>query len=93
MDNGDGCVETSSKPETDPSRMHVLMEAEETVETADGVQDKMTEVGLADSDSVTTSGRRNSQQRGADCRRDGHRDNPVTDMVAVGVTRKRCDTL
>jgi hypothetical protein len=39
------------KSETDPSRTSVLMEMEETVETMEGV---LAEVGLGDSDGVTT---------------------------------------
>jgi hypothetical protein len=54
VDNSDGSVETSSKSETDPSRMLVLMKMKETIETMEGVLVKMTEVGLGDSDGVTT---------------------------------------
>jgi hypothetical protein len=54
VDNSDGSVETSSNSETDPSRMSVLMETEETVETMEGVLVKATEVGLGDNDGVTT---------------------------------------
>jgi hypothetical protein len=53
VDNSDGSVETSSKSETDPSRMSVLMEREEAVEMMEGVLVKVTEVGLGDSDGVT----------------------------------------
>lgn len=77
--------------QTDPSRMLVLTEMEETVETADGIRVKTTEVGLVDGDSVTTvvdNGTRNKGVRTVGGR-DRHRDNPVTDMVAVGVTKKR----
>jgi hypothetical protein len=51
VDNSDGSVEKSSKSETDPSRMAVVME---DVETLDGVLLKATDVGLEDSDGVTT---------------------------------------
>jgi hypothetical protein len=54
VDNSDGSVETSFKPEKDPSRMSVLMETEETVETMEGVLAKTTEVGLGDSDGIAT---------------------------------------
>ena len=43
-DNSDGSVETSSKSETDPSRISVLMETEETVEMMEGVLVKTTVV-------------------------------------------------
>jgi hypothetical protein len=45
---------THANTEMDPSRVSVLMEMEETVETMEGVLVKMTEVGLGDSDGVTT---------------------------------------
>ena len=46
VDNSDGSVETSSKSETDPSRMFIVMENVE--ETVEGVLVKATEVGLGD---------------------------------------------
>jgi hypothetical protein len=90
VDNSDGSVETSSKSETDPSRMDVLIE--EAVETVVGVLVKATEVGLGDSDGVTTivdDGTCNKGERTV-----GGRDGDDTDTIAVGVrerkvTRKR----
>ena len=55
VDISDGSVETSSKSETDPSRMSVLMETEETVKLKKGVLVKTTEAALGDSDSVSTT--------------------------------------
>ena len=46
VDNSNGSVETSSKLETDPSRMSVVMENVE--ETVEGVLVKANEVGLGD---------------------------------------------
>ena len=83
VDNSDGSVETSSKSETDPSRMSVLMEAEETVETMEGVLVKTTEVAVGGSDGVTTvvdDGTCNKGERIV-----GGRDRDDTDTIAVGV--------
>jgi len=87
VNNSDGSVETSSKSETDPSRMSVLMETEETVETMKGVLVKTTEVGLGDSDGVTTvvdDGTCNKGERTVGGR-DGHDAETDTDTIAVGV--------
>jgi hypothetical protein len=83
VDNNDGSVETSSKSETDPSRMSVLIETEETVEMMEGVLVKTTEVGPGDSDGVTTvvdGGTCNKGERAV-----GGRDRDDTDTIAVGV--------
>ena len=75
------------KSETDPSRMSVLMEMEETVETMEGVLVKMTEVGLGNSDGVTTvvdDGTCNKGERTVD-RRGGDDAETDTDTIAVGV--------
>jgi hypothetical protein len=87
VDNSDGSVETSSKSETDPSRMSVLMETEETVEMVEGVLVKTTEVGLGDCDGVTTvvdDGTRNKGERTVGGR-DGDDAETDTDTIAVGV--------
>jgi hypothetical protein len=87
VDNNDGFIETPSKSETDPSRMFVLMETEETVKTMKGILVKMTEVGLGDSDSVTTVVDDGTYNKGE--RRVGGRDRydaeTDTDTIAVGV--------
>ena len=87
VDNSDGSVETSSKSETDPSRISVLMETEETVETMKGVLVKMTEVGLGDSDSVTTVVDDGTCNKGEPTvkGRDGDDTETYTDTIAVGV--------
>ena len=51
MDNSDGLVEKSSRLETDPSRMADVME---DIEMLEGVLVKATDVGLEDSNRVTT---------------------------------------
>jgi hypothetical protein len=87
VDNSDGSVETSSKSETDPSRISVLMETEETVETMEGVLVKTTEVGPGDSDSVTTvvdDGTCNKGERTVGGS-DGDDTETDTDTIAVGV--------
>jgi hypothetical protein len=82
VDNSDGSVEKSSKSETDPSRMAVVME---DVETLVDVLDKVTEVGLEDSDGVTTvvdDGTCNKGERSVGGRDGG--DNSDTIAVDVG---------
>jgi hypothetical protein len=83
VDNSDGSVENSSKSKTDPSRMSVL--TEETVETVEGVLVKATEVGLGDSDGVTTvvdDGTCNKGERTVGGR---DRDDAVTDTDTIAV--------
>ena len=85
-DNSDGSVENSCKSETDPSRMSVLMETEETVEMIEGVL-VTAEVGLGECDGVTTvvdDGTCNEGERTVGGR---DRDDAVTDAdtIAVGV--------
>jgi len=85
VDNSDGSVETSSKSKTDTSRMSVL--TEETVETVEGVLVKATEVGLGDSDGVTTvvdDGTRNEGERTVGGR-EGDDAETDADTIAVGV--------
>jgi hypothetical protein len=87
VDNNDGSVETPSKSETDPSRMSVLMEMEGTVETMEGILVKTTEVGLGDSDGVTTivdDGTCNKGERRVGGR-DGYDAETDMDTIAVGV--------
>lgn len=93
MDNSDGSVETSSRSETDPSRISVLMETEETVETVDGVRVKATEIALVDCDGVTTvvdDGTCNEGERTIGGR-DRARDDPVTDSDTIGVGVRESD--
>jgi hypothetical protein len=68
-------------PETDPSRM--FMETEETVEMVEGVLVKTTEVGLGDSDGVTTIVDDGTCNKGD--RTVGGRDRDDTDTIAVSV--------
>jgi hypothetical protein len=85
MDNSDGSIETSPKSKTDPLRMSVL--TKETVEMVEGVLVKLTEVGLKDSNGVTTvvdDGTCNKREQTVGGR---DRDNAKTDMdtIAVGI--------
>jgi hypothetical protein len=79
------------KSETDPSRMSVLMEMKETVETMEGVLVKMTEVGLGDSDGVTTVVDDGTCNKGERTVRGRDGDDAETDMDTIAVNVKEGD--
>jgi hypothetical protein len=79
------------KSETDPSRMSVLMEMEETIEMMEGVLIKITEVGLGDSDGFTTVVDDGTCNKGERTVRGRDGDDAETDMDTIAVNVEEGD--